>query len=384
MRREAPLSVLALVLLALPLLVPAMPAAAASVDLVPNGGFETKSSATATLPDRWNPGPALTNRVGAAARSPLESVEGGFSLLFVAASRPVVDSMFVRSDLVAFPQTCGGEGTFTFQADVLEGALQGAVEYYRADGSWIRSDVVPAAANAGWTTYAGSFRAPEETVRVAFTFAVTSILGAVAHVDDVHYTVDASPYRFCETWENGLASWWIETPGKGSIDCTRSTDGRCSLALAVDCCSSYVRVSKNLSVPLLATQTLSFDFQGSSTSGDRNALIQLRFDGAAVNVDWTYGPSCCNNGLNIINYDQPGQSTTVPWTQAGRWYRVEVVIDGSTHKIHGRLIDLSTGTLVGTTSSIGFVGTTLQGISVQQVMWSSSTTTHHVDRLRLT
>lgn len=357
------------------------PAAAVATNLVPNPSFESKTpGATNLMPSDWV---ALTPAAGIAFQSSVSFAEGAFSLGFIGGPRVTSGEVFwVRSAKVAFSSGC--PATFSFRSDVISGSLQGAVEYFRADGSWIRSDILPRGPTADWTTSSVTVYPPSQTAQVDFTFAVIGTTGVVAHIDDVRFVPD-SIYRFCESWEGGISGWWQESGTGATQDCARATDGNCSLRLAVPtCCGEYVRVSKNLSLPVLATQTVSFDFQGSSTSGDRNALIQLRFDGAAVNVDWTYGGSCCNNGLNIINYDQPGQTNTISWSKPNNWYRVIVTINGATHQINATMIDLSTNATVGSTTSIGFVGTTLQGISVQQVMWSGSSNTHHVDRIRIT
>lgn len=380
---EARFSIAVVIVLALAAIPIAPGAAATATNLVPNPSFEMKSSATALLPDSWTARPL---GLGAAARSPLQAADGGFSLAFVGAPRATSSEvMWVRSQLVTFPPECPTTGTFSFQADILEGGLQGAVEYYRADGMWLRSDLVPASTNAGWTTYSRAFESPPGTAKVAFTFAVTSILGVTAHLDDVRYTLGSSAFRFCEDWEDGTNGWWMESGSGASKDCTRATDGTCSLKLAnPHCCGEpYVRVSKNTSIPILASQTFTFDFQGSSTGGDRDALIQLRLGTTDLNVQMAEGPMSSNNGLNIISWPSGAKTSTLTWPNANTWYRAVVTIDGSSQVASVALQDLQ-GNVLGSSTTVPFTGTTLQGVSVQQVMWSSSTTTHHVDRLRLT
>lgn len=348
------------------------PAGAVGENLVPNPSFEAKSSATATMSDGWR----STNQFGF--RSQLQSTEGGFSLGLVGGSSAA--AFQVRSSTVEL-DGCGPM-EFSFDADVVTGELRAVVEFRNSFGAILGTTIVDVAPNAGWERVSREIASvPSGATHVSFLFAVGLLDPLVAHVDMVVFTTSACTGGLFESWENGMGAWYVESGSGHSFDCSRASDGACSLRLAVpSCCGDYVRVTRDLAIPIGASRTLSFDFQGSSTGGDRNALIQVRTGSGAVNVDWTYGS---NNGLNVINHALGSQSNTIAWGKVDNWYRVVVTIDGGSHTMTARMTDLSNGQVLGTTTPVAYTGNTLTGISVQQVMWSGSSNTHHVDRIAI-
>jgi hypothetical protein len=119
---------------------------------------------------------------------------------------------------------------------------------------------------------------------------------------------------------------------------------------------------------------------GDSTYGDRDTVIQLRFDADNVNLNFNSPGSDMNNGVQLYEQNDDMFSDVLAWDSVGVWYNAVVNVDGTAQTVAVELIDPA-GTSLGTSAPIAFDGTRLDAISVQSVAWNPSTNVVWIDEL---
>jgi hypothetical protein len=188
---------------------------------------------------------------------------------------------------------------------------------------------------------------------------------------------------YTEDWEKGTGTWVVTGTGTAAQDCTTAHTGSCSLVLTPACCSSSENAQTPFSDPLSSdTTTVSFFFEGSSTTGDTDVQFSVGLN-TGDRFDLTLTEGCCptNNGVDL-RLNGAGQPVFASWGSAGTWYEGRIVFNPVAGSVHGELYDAS-GSLIGSGGNVALPSgaTSITSLLISGIYWGGSLDSFHFDTI---